>query len=119
MTNARERLEAESRCPFFAKAPEARRPREDGYRCGHDAGHPGNHELYKADGEGVLYAGGWVRGEGRQLRTSPQLHAEQLATAEYPIEEHMSIAQRTRQIGLRRAFMLGYASSQKGVFDDE
>lgn len=50
-----------SRCPFRATDPiTTRHPREDGWRCGYEAGHRGSHELFTSDGEDVLYAGVWV-----------------------------------------------------------
>lgn len=50
----------DDRCKHKATDPETTRtPREDGYRCGHTEGHVGNHELFTADGEHVLFAGRW------------------------------------------------------------
>lgn len=52
---------ADTRCPYVATDPNTtRRPREDGWRCGRDAGEPHNHTLYTVDGEHTLYAGTWV-----------------------------------------------------------
>lgn len=34
-------------------------PREDSWRCGHAAGHTGNHELFTSDGDDILFAGRW------------------------------------------------------------
>lgn len=48
------------RCPYHAIDPETTcPPRDDGYRCGHYAGHSGNHELFTAGGDVILFAGGW------------------------------------------------------------
>ena len=50
-----------SRCPMRATDPiTTRHLRDDGWRCGHEAGHSGGHTLYSAEGESVLYAGRWA-----------------------------------------------------------
>lgn len=50
------------RCPFYATDPiTTRHPREDGWRCGHDAEEAHSHTLYTSDGESVLFAGKWVK----------------------------------------------------------
>ncbi|KAB2806978.1 hypothetical protein F9L07_28510 [Pimelobacter simplex] len=55
-----QRFKDEERCPYVATDPgTTRRPRDDGWRCGHTAGSVHNHTLYSADGEHVLYAGTW------------------------------------------------------------
>ena len=49
------------RCPMRATDPiTTRHPRDDGWRCGHEAGHAGGHTLYSAEGESVLCPGRWV-----------------------------------------------------------
>lgn len=49
------------RCPMRATDPiTTRHPRDDGWRCGHEAGHAGSHTLYSTEGESVLYPGRWV-----------------------------------------------------------
>ena len=50
-----------SRCPMRATDPiTTRHPRDDGWRCGHEAGHSGGHTLYSTEGESALYPGRWV-----------------------------------------------------------
>ena len=63
-----------SRCPMRATDPTTtRRPRDDGWRCGDEAGHSGGHTLYSAEGESVLFAGRWVHPDEVGLTpTSPE-----------------------------------------------
>ena len=50
----------DDRCKYRATDPiTTRRPRDDGWRCGHEEGHSGSHTLYSAEGECVLFAGRW------------------------------------------------------------
>ena len=61
-TETAERLTnfVDDRCKHRATDPiTTRRPREDGWRCGHEEGHTGSHTLYSAEGECVLFAGRW------------------------------------------------------------
>ena len=61
-TKATDRLTnfVDDRCKYRATDPIAtRRPRDDGWRCGHEEGHSGSHTLYSAEGECVLFAGRW------------------------------------------------------------
>lgn len=48
------------RCPFVATDPiTTSTPRVDNWRCGHEKGHTGNHQLFTVEGEGTLFAGTW------------------------------------------------------------
>lgn len=59
------------RCPMRATDPiTTRHPRDDGWRCGHEAGHTGSHTLYSAEGESVLFAGRWVHPDEVGLTTT-------------------------------------------------
>ena len=52
------------RCPYVSNDPywtdSAYGKREDGLRCGRDAGHPNEHQLWSSDGERLLPNAGWT-----------------------------------------------------------
>ncbi len=54
----------DGRCPYVSMDPTYTqdRTRDDGWRCGKEAGHPDRHALYSADGDYTLMTNGqWAR----------------------------------------------------------